>query len=139
MSDANNNNYINYDGPIQIEIRGASSTLFSKKQYAFTTFDEVGEKKNVSLLDLPKENDWILSGLAFDTTFVRDYVSYKLFNSIGQYTARTEYCELILNGEYKGIYMLVEKLKADDSRINIKKIKIDDNTLPNLTGVHKQS
>ena len=30
--------------------------------------------------------------------------------------------------------MLVEKLKADDSRINIKKIKIDDNTLPNLTG-----
>ena len=134
VSDANNNNYINYDGPIQIEIRGASSTLFSKKQYAFTTFDEVGGKNNVSLLDLPKENDWILSGLAFDTTFIRDHVSYKLSNSIGQYTARTEYCELVLNGEYKGIYMLVEKLKADDSRINIKKIKIDDNTLPNLTG-----
>ena len=52
VSDANNNDYINYDGPIQIEIRGASSTLFSKKQYAFTTFDEDGEKKNVSLLDL---------------------------------------------------------------------------------------
>ena len=31
----------------------------------------MGEKDNVNLLNLPKENDWILSGLAFDTTFVR--------------------------------------------------------------------
>ena len=30
------------------------------------------------------------------------------------------YCELVLNDEYKGIYMLLEKLKADDSRIDIK-------------------
>ena len=134
VSDENNSDYIDYEGPIQIEIRGASSTWFSKKQYAFTTFDEMGEKDNVNLLGLPKENDWILSGLAFDTTFIRDHVSYKLSNSIGQYAAKAEYCELLLNGEYKGIYMLLEKLKADDSRINIKKINPDDNTLPNLTG-----
>ena len=83
---------------------------------------------------MPKENDWILSGLAFDTTFVRDFVSYKLSNSIVQYASRAEYCELLLNGEYKGIYMLLEKLKADDSRIDIKKVDEDDNTLPNITG-----
>ena len=134
VTDENNFDYIDYEGPIQIEIRGASSTWFSKKQYAFTTFDEMGEKDNVNLLGLPKENDWILSGLAFDTTFIRDHVSYKLSNSIGQYAAKAEYCELLLNGEYKGIYMLLEKLKADDSRINIKKINPDDNALPNLTG-----
>ena len=59
------------------------------------------EKKTmVKLLGMPKENDWILSGLAFDTTFVRDFVSYKLSNSIGQYASRAEYCELLLNGEY---------------------------------------
>lgn len=83
---------------------------------------------------MPKENDWILSGLSYDTTFVRDFVSYKLSNSIGQYASRAEYCELLLNGEYKGLYMLLEKLKADDSRIDIKKVGEDDNTLPNLTG-----
>lgn len=134
VTDQNNSDYIDHEGPIQIEVRGSTSSLFSKKQYALTTYDDAGEKDNVKLLDMPKENDWILSGLAYDTTFVRDFVSYKLSNSIGQYASRAEYCELLLNGEYKGLYMLLEKLKADDSRIDIKKVGEDDNTLPNLTG-----
>ena len=134
ISDENNPDYLDFDGPIQIEVRGSSSQLFSKKQYSLTTYDTSGEKDNVKLLDLPKENDWILNALAYDTTFIRDYVSYKLSNSLNQYASRAEYCELILNGEYRGIYMLLEKLKADDNRINIKKIKDDDNEAPNLTG-----
>jgi hypothetical protein len=132
--DESNPDYLDFDGPIQIEVRGSSSQLFSKKQYSLTTYDSKGEKDNVKLLGLPKENDWILNALAYDTTFVRDYISYKLSNSLNQYASRAEYCELILNGEYKGIYMLLEKLKADDNRINIKKIKDDDNELPDLTG-----
>jgi len=132
--DESNPDYLDFDGPIQIEVRGSSSQLFSKKQYSLTTYDSTGEKDNVKLLGLPKENDWILNALAYDTTFVRDYISYKLSNSLNQYASRAEYCELILNGEYRGIYMLLEKLKADDNRINIKKIKDDDNELPNLTG-----
>lgn len=132
--DESNPDYLDFDGPIQIEVRGSSSQLFSKKQYSLTTYDSTGEKDNVKLLGLPKENDWILNALAYDTTFVRDYISYKLSNSLNQYASRAEYCELILNGEYKGIYMLLEKLKADDNRINIKKIKDDDNELPDLTG-----
>lgn len=132
--DESNPDYLDFDGPIQIEVRGSSSQLFSKKQYSLTTYDSTGEKDNVKLLGLPKENDWILNALAYDTTFVRDYISYKLSNSLNQYASRAEYCELILNGEYRGIYMLLEKLKADDNRINIKKIKDDDNELPDLTG-----
>ena len=89
VSDANNSDYIDFEGPIQIEIRGASSTIFSKKQYAFTTFDDSGNKDNVKLLGMPKENDWILSGIAFDTLFMRDFLSYKLSNLVGQYAAKT--------------------------------------------------
>jgi len=134
VNDVNNSDYIDFEGSVQIEIRGASSTIFSKKQYAFTTFDESGNKDNVKLLGMPKENDWILSGIAFDTIFMRDFLSYKLSNLVGQYASEAHYCELVLNDEYKGIYMLLEKLKADDSRIDIKKINQDDNALPNLTG-----
>lgn len=134
VADSNNPDYLNFDGPIQIEVRGSSSSLFSKKQFALTTYDTAGEKDNVTLLNLPKENDWILSGLAFDTTFVRDYVSYKLSNMIGQYASRGEYCELVLNGQYQGIYMLLEKIKADDNRIDIKKLKPNDTSLPQITG-----
>jgi hypothetical protein len=65
--DINTLDYLNFNGPIKIETRGSSSTFFSKKQYALTTYDAIGEKDNVKLLDMPKENDWILSGIAFDT------------------------------------------------------------------------
>ena len=41
---------------------------------------------------------------------------------------------MVLNGEFRGIYVLQEKLKADDSRIDINKIKESQLTLPKLTG-----
>jgi hypothetical protein len=108
--------------------------MIDKKQYAFTPYDELGEKVNVSFLDMPKENDWILNGLAYDPSYMRDFLSYKLSREIGNYASRGRYCELVLNGDFRGIYVFQEKLKADDSRIDIKKIKEDDLTLPNLTG-----
>lgn len=126
---------INYNGRIKIEIRGSSSSTLPKKQYSLTTVknDNV-TNNNVSLLGMPAENDWILSGLAFDASYMRDYLSFNLSRAIGQYAPRTQYCELILNGDYRGIYMLVEKIKVDDNRVNVVKIDATDNTLPDVSG-----
>jgi len=49
----------NYYGHIGIEIRGQSSQMFPKKSYAVETRDSLGENNNVSLLGMPKENDWL--------------------------------------------------------------------------------
>lgn len=51
--------YNEYDGKISIEMRGSSSQSFPKKSYALETQDNIGNNNNVSLLGLPKENDWI--------------------------------------------------------------------------------
>ena len=134
LTDVSDPTALDYDGPIKIEYRGSSSSLLDKKQYAFTPYDDLGEKINVPFLDMPTENDWILNGLAYDPSYMRDFLSYKLSNLTGNYASRGKYCELVLNGEFRGIYVLQEKLKADDSRIDIKKIKDDDLTLPKLTG-----
>ena len=134
LTDVSDASTLNYDGAIKIEVRGSSSSILDKKQYAFTPYDDLGEKINVSLLDMPKENDWILNGLAYDASFIRDFLSYKLSNLIGNYASRGRYCEVVLNGEFRGIYVLQEKLKADDSRIDINKIKESQLTLPKLTG-----
>jgi hypothetical protein len=40
----------------------------------------------------------------------------------------------MINGEYQGLYVLQEKLKADDNRININRIDPADNALPQLSG-----
>ena len=134
LTDVSDATTLNYDGAIKIEVRGSSSALLDKKQYAFTPYDDLGEKINVSLLDMPKENDWILNGLAYDDSYIRDYISYKLSNLTGNYASRGRYCEVVLNGDFQGIYVLQEKLKADDSRIDINKIKETQLTLPKLTG-----
>lgn len=53
---------------------------------------------------------------------------------MGEYASRTVYCELILNGVYEELYLLIEKVKADDNRVNIIKIGENDIYLPELSG-----
>ena len=121
-----NYDHIDFNGAIKIEIRGSSSSLLTKKQYALTTYDSMGQKDNVKILGMPKDNDWILNGIAYDSSLIRDYLSYQLSNQIGQYASRGKYCEVMLNGIYYGIYLFQEKLKIDNDRIDIKKIKPEE-------------
>jgi hypothetical protein len=135
VTDQNNTSYLNYNGRIDIEIRGSSSQVTPKKQYGFTTrMANNITNNNVSLLGMPAENDWILNGMVFDPALIRDYLSFNLSRQIGEYASRTVYCELIINGIYKGLYLLAEKIKADDSRVDIIKITSTDNYLPEVSG-----
>jgi hypothetical protein len=135
VADQGNPLYLNYNGRIGIELRGSSSQEAPKKNYGLTTrLADDATNNNVSLLGMPEENDWILGGMVFDTSFVRDYFSQHLSREMGNYASRAVYCEVIINNDYKGLYMLQEKLKADDNRIDVLKIGKNDNTLPALSG-----
>ncbi len=64
VTDMDSSQYLNYNGRIDIEIRGSSSQTLPKKQYALTTFnDDNLTKKNVSLLGLPGKMTGYLTGL----------------------------------------------------------------------------
>ncbi|TRX27595.1 T9SS type A sorting domain-containing protein [Flavobacterium franklandianum] len=135
LSDANTATFLNYNGRIGIEIRGSSSQELPKKGYGLTTLKtDNTSNNNVSLLGMPSENDWILNGLAFDPSLIRDYLSYNLSRQIGEYATRTAYCELVINGEYRGLYLLQEKIKAGTGRVNVLKIAAADTASPNVTG-----
>lgn len=123
-----------YNGKIGIEIRGSSSQSFPKKQYAVETRDAAGEDLDVSLFGMPKEADWILSAQYNDKTLMRDVLVYTLTASMGRYASRTRYCELVINGDYKGVYMLFEKIKRDKGRVNISKMETTDVSGDALTG-----
>jgi len=123
-----------YNGKIGIEIRGSSSQQYPKKQYGFETRDGAGEDSAVSLLGMPAESDWILSAQYNDKTLMRDVVVYQLTNSLGRYASRTRYCEVVLNGEYIGVYMLFEKIKRDKNRVNIAKLEPADTSGVEMTG-----
>jgi len=119
---------------ISIEIRGSSSSFFEKKSYGFETQEENGENLNVSLLGLPKENDWILSGPYSDKSLLRNAVTFSLGRSMGRYASRYKFCELVLNGEYLGLYMLMEKIKRDKNRVDIAKLKAEENEGEDVRG-----
>lgn len=135
LTDSNTAAYLNYNGRIGIELRGSSSQSLPKKPYGFTTLKANNtSNNNVSLLGMPVENDWILNSLAFDPSCIRDYISYNLSRQIGDYATRTVYCEVVINNEYKGLYILQEKVKSNVNRVNVIKMADTDNTLPNVSG-----
>ena len=135
MTDIDNPEFLNYDGRIGIERRGSSSQGFSKKPYAVETReDDNVTNNNVSLLGMPAENDWVLNSLAYDQTGMRDVLSYELSNRLGQYASRSVYCEVVINGDYKGLYVFMEKIKPDKGRVNIEKMDETCNSYPEVTG-----
>ena len=136
MSDIDNSEFLNYDGRIGIEMRGSSSqTMLNKKPYALETReDDDITNRNVSILGMPAENDWVLNSLAFDQTGMRDVLAYELSNQLGQYASRSVYCEVMINGDYKGLYAFMEKIKPDKNRVNIEEMDQTCNNYPEVTG-----
>lgn len=135
VSYASDPQYLNFSGRIKIEIRGSSSQSLPKKPYGFTTYKEDNTtKNNVSILGMPEENDWILNSIAYDPSLIRNYLSYFLARQLGDYATRERYCEVMINGDYKGLYILMEKLKIDKNRIDIVEMYETDNDAVSVTG-----
>tara|TARA_B100000767_G_scaffold265921_1_gene282585 strand:- start:3725 stop:5080 length:1356 start_codon:yes stop_codon:yes gene_type:complete len=123
-----------YNGKIGIEIRGKSSQMFPKKQYGFETRDANNEDLDVSLLEMPEEEDWILQAPYSDKSLIRNVLIYDLSREIERYASRVNFVELTLNDTINGVYVLMEKLKRDKNRININKLKSSEINGEDLTG-----
>lgn len=123
-----------YNGAIGIEIRGSYSASLPQKPFGFETRDAAGENLDVSLLSMPPENDWILLSTYNDKTFLRNSLAYNIFRQMGRYAPRSRFCEVLINNNYKGIYLLMEKIKRDSKRLTIAKLDTNENTGDNATG-----
>lgn len=123
-----------YDGYAGFEIRGSSSQQFPKKSYGLETWDASGNDIDVSLLGMPEEADWILNANYTDKTFNRNVLAYQVSKNLGHYSTRYKFVEVVINGEYLGIYVFSEKIKRDPNRVNIAKLSSGQNTGDAVTG-----
>ncbi len=123
-----------HEGSIEMERRGSTSQNFPKKQFAFETQDVNGAAADIELLGLPAENDWILHAPYSDKSMLRNALMYKWWRDLGRYASRTRFCEVVINGSYEGIYVLMEQIKWDAKRVDIEKPGTDDNGGDGLTG-----
>ena len=125
-----------------VNIRGSSSQSFPKKMFGFHLVEEDGSNRKEELLGMPEEHNWILNGPYSDKSLMRNVIAYGLSNDIGRYSPRTRFVELFLhdgngpltNDHYHGVYVLTERIKWADGRVEITKIDPDDNQEPEITG-----
>ena len=123
-----------YNNNIGIEIRGNFSSGFPQKPYAIETRNTAMLENDTTLLGMPAEHDWCLLSTYNDKVYVRNSLANKLFDQMGHYATRSKPCEVLLNGQYQGVYFLSESIKRDSSRVSIAKLDSTENSGLNMTG-----
>ncbi|MEO8147854.1 MAG: CotH kinase family protein [Bacteroidia bacterium] len=123
-----------YNGFIGIEVRGSSSAGFPQKQYSIETRDSAGNNLDTVLLGMAADNDWILYAPYTDKSMMRNWLTYQLSNDMNRWAVKGKFCEMVLNGQYVGIYELTETIKQGNGRLDIAKLTLTDTTGDDLTG-----
>ncbi|MDB6032290.1 MAG: spore coat protein CotH, partial [Verrucomicrobiales bacterium] len=133
--------------------RRGSSTLYSpKSNWAFEAWDEFFNHKDVPLLGMPPDSDWVMyAPNEFDLALIHNPLAYQLSRDVGRQAPRTRFVEVLLkkdrgptspinlpnfsaSSDYYGIYVFIEKIKIGKDRVNIDKLHEDDAKAPAVTG-----
>jgi len=124
-----------YEVSSTIKYRGNSSYAnFDKKQYKLELFKEKNsnKQKDIPVLGMKKESDWILNGPYLDRTLIRNKLVYDFSKEIIDWAPDTRYCEVFINGEYQGLYLMIESIKIGENRLNSKNFSLLDGETPYL-------
>ena len=119
---------------IGIKVRGQSSAKFPKPGYSVEVRDEKGEGMDVSMFGLPPGDDWVFHGPYVDKSLMRNALAHWLFRQAGHYSPRSRHFDLYINGVYRGVYVLLEKIKRGKYRVNVSKLKETDVAGDSVTG-----
>jgi|GEM_PF-7103602 Spore coat assembly protein len=135
------------ESDILIHTRGGSSSSFPKIGYKMNLIDANGEGVNMNLLNLRKDDDWVLVPMYSDESMIRDKLTYDLWSEYGATNndyaihngPEAEYIELFINDRYWGLYMLVVPVdkKQQDLADNEILCKIEDWVVPTVSRLRR--
>lgn len=110
--------------PLEIKARGNyTRTGFSKKPYKI----KLGKKQNLLGLTPEKSKHYALLAHADDQYgYLRNFTGFNLGKRIGlPWTPSQHPLEVVINGDYRGLYFLTESIRIGDGRLMIS--ELDDN------------
>lgn len=124
LSDDSNNHHPSDDpdleSDIQIRIRGNSSRYFDKKNYLVRLVDEDGDYRSKEVMGMPAHYEWALHGPYLDKSLIRNYMWYNITGEFMDYAPNVRFCEVILDGEYLGLYVMMETItNGEDCRVDV--------------------
>lgn len=122
--------------PLTMEIKGRGNYTwrdFNKKPYRL----KLSEKQ--SLMGMTKSKHFALLAHADDAQnkkgFMRNQVGFELSRMIGMaWTPATAPVEVVLNGDYIGLYFLTETIRVDKDRVNIVEQEDEETDPTAITG-----
>lgn len=123
--------------------RGRSTANNPKTNLRIEIRDENGEDKNVELLGMPSESDWILyAPYNFDRAMIRNATFFELSRQLGTWAPRIRFVEVYANfdngvlneDDYMGVYVLMENIKRDGNRVDIDELTPTQNSEPDISG-----
>ncbi len=123
-------------------VRGQSSAMFDKVPYRLEIRDTAGGSRDCSLFGMPAESDWALVGPHADKTLVHNAFVYSLGQELGLKVPRLKLVEVYVNvdqsplssDDYQGVYQVVETIKNQKNRLDLKQLDETKTTLPDITG-----
>lgn len=102
--------------PAEIRARGNSTWRYvtQKKSYQVKLGQEQG------LLGMAPAKRWVLLANAFDRSQLRNFAAFELARRTGLgWVPSCDWVELILNGDYRGVYQLCEKIEVAPDKLDI--------------------
>lgn len=105
----------------RFRIRGNTSRLFPKANYRIKLVDEKDSTQDIDLplLGMDSGNEWSLHGPYLDKTLMRNYLCMNLSAEIMGDAPDVRFCEVFVNGEYRGVYLLMETITEGPGRVEL--------------------
>ena len=107
------NDYL-YNGDTQIKGRGNSTWELPKKPYKLKL------AKKADLFGNGTNKHYVLLANYLDEGLMRNTIAFDISKKLGLYTVRTNWVDVVLNGEYVGNYQLCEQIRVGANRVNVK-------------------
>lgn len=121
--------------------RGQTSREYEKLNYLLKfKYEDMVTNKKVSLSGMTPDSEWALHGPFLDKTLIRNYVCYNLAGEIMEYAPNVRFCEVFVNEEYMGVYLLTEKVEFNkNGRIDIEKTNPDMDTTSYIVQIDRET
>ncbi|MCH5214974.1 MAG: CotH kinase family protein [Muribaculaceae bacterium] len=130
--------------PAQFKTRGATARTWTMKPSLNMKLRDADDNElDTDLLGLRKASSWILDAMAIDRINMRNRVAFDIWNDFSSLPYETEFngrngtvgkfVEIYINGEYKGIYCLSDKINR--KLLDLKKPQIDEDGTPLIRGL----
>ena len=113
-----------YSGKILIKGRGNTTWHRPRRPYSIDLITDNGSDNPAPLLGMGKDNEWALITFWEDRSLMRIPMALWLGRQMYaiDFTASFRYVELWIDNDYRGLYILTEKVQRGDSRINVKSL-----------------